>query len=190
MKGLTHNLSFRNYFTIGPYEKDTEYQELLSSIAKRGLLFAGLLGIACVSIFVVGHTVILGKTTVWFYTGAKAADKIMLIDKMVLIFISMCLISLSRTSISLIWSRLALSSIVWLATLIILLEDIASNDTSFSSAYIIVGLIIAIGTMPYKGWHIMALSLIVIVTTIITIRAARFGFDIAAVDPEPHQIVY
>lgn len=190
MKGLTHNLSFRNYFTIGPYEKDTEYQELLSSIAKRGLLFAGLLGIACVSIFVVGHTVILGKTTVWFYTGAKAADKIMLIDKMVLIFMSLSLISLYRTSISLVWSRLTLSSIVWFATLIILLEDIASNDTSFSSAYIIVGLIIAIGTMPYKGWHIMALSLIVIATTIITIRSARFGFGVAAVEPEPHQIVY
>lgn len=190
MRGLTHNLSIRNYLTIGTYEQDREYRELLGSTAKRGLLFAGLLGIVCILIFVFSHTIVLNKSMVWFYTGTKADDKIMLVDKVVLIAISTILILLSRSTISLFWSRFTLSFVIWLATLIILIEDIASNDTSFSSAYLVVALIIAIGTVPFKGWHIMSLSLIVILTTIITIRFARFGLKLAAVEPEPHQIVY
>ena len=77
-----------------------------------------------------------------------------------------------------------------LPCLIILLEDIISSDTSFSAAYIVVGLLIAIGTVPLKGWQILSLSLIVILTTIITIRSAQFWFSMAAVEPEPDQIVY
>ncbi|NGP77104.1 response regulator [Balneolaceae bacterium YR4-1] len=190
MRGLTHNLSFRTFFTIGPYEDNHAFQELLGSLAKRGLLFAGILGIIIVTIFVFSHTVFLNKTIVWYYSGSKAVDKIMFIDKLVLVSISLFLILLSKSSITLFWSRLVLSVIVWFATLIILIEDIASNDTSFSAAYIIVGLIIAIGTIPFKGWQILSLCLLVILTTIITIRTARFWFSMAAVEPEPHQVVY
>ncbi|MDX1628741.1 MAG: ATP-binding protein [Fulvivirga sp.] len=190
MRSLTYKLSFRTFFTIGPYEDNQAFQVLLSSLARRGLLFAGILGIVVVLIFVFSHTVFLNKSVVWFYSGATAVDKIMFIDKIVLVAISIILILLSRSSINLFWSRAVLSVIIWLACLIILLEDIISSDTSFSAAYIIVGLIIAIGTVPLKGWHILGLSLIVILTTIITIRFAQFWFSMAAVEPEPEQIVY
>lgn len=190
MRGLTHQLSFRTFFTIGPYEENRAFRELLEELARRGLLFAGSLGIVIVSIFVFSHTVFLNKSVVWYYSGFQEVDKIMLVDKVVLISISIFLIFLSRSSITLFWSRIVLSVVVWLAGLIIILEDIIANDTSFSAAYIIVGLIIAIGTMPLKGWQILSLSLMVILTTIITIRTAQFWFSMAVVEPEPHQIIY
>ena len=81
MRSLTHKLSIRTLLTIGPYEDNQAFKELLGSLARRGLLFAGILGVVVVFIFVFSHTTFLSKSAVWFYSGAKAADKIMVIDK-------------------------------------------------------------------------------------------------------------
>ena len=190
MRVLSRNISFRSFLTAGPYEQEPEFKQLLESIARYGLLIAGMLGSLVIIFFVSSHILLLGEEIVWLYSDTNAQNEIMLWDKSFIFLLCIACLLFSQTSITLFWSRLLMAFFVWISCLAILLDDIVSRDITFSTAYLILVLVLAVGTMPYKGWQISGLALCVIITTQVTISISQQLIGIAAIGPQPGQLIY
>lgn len=190
MKDQLHNFSFSRFLTLGPYEKEPDFRDLIESIAYRGMMTAGLLGGVSLLFFVLSHVFLLDKTVVWTYSDIDPQAEVMLLDKVLILFLCLACISASRMTLSLIWCRWLIFAVVWLVSLAILMDDIAARDISFSTAYITIALIIAVITMPYKGWQTGLIAIAIVITTELTILSARTFLNIPAVGPEPDQIIY
>ena len=184
------NLSVRTFLSLGPYEKDEGFRELLGSIARKGMFIIGMLGITAVIIYVASHLILLGKHVVTHYSGQDASSEIMLVDKSLIFIFCLTIISLSRTSISVRWCRILIFVFVWLICLAMLLDDIATRDLTVSPVYISFVLIMAGVGIPYSGWQTAVLNMTVIISTILIVYSAPLLFNISIVPLLLAQVIY
>lgn len=169
MRVLSQDLSLRSFFTIGPYEKDEGFKELLRTIAQKGLLIYGLIGAILVVFHVSSHVFLVGKTIVWDYSNFSMESEVLILDKILIFLFSSILIYLSRTSLTLKWIRISVFALVWFICIAMLIEDIAGRNTDFTTAYTAMALLFAVVMVPYTGWQTALLSLTVIISTAISL---------------------
>jgi len=190
MRVFSQNLSLVDFLTIGPYEKDADFRELLQNIAHKGLFIYGLLGVLIITFFVSSHLLLVGKTISWTYVGMDSRTEMLLLDK-ILIFVTCSLMMfLSRTSISLKSTRVLVFIMVWLICIAIPIEDIAGQDTSFTIVYNTLALLFAVGTVPFRGWHTALLSGIVIFFTFLALAVFPVLMELPIPDLRLGQIIF
>ncbi len=169
MKVFSQDLSIRSFLTIGPYERDREFRELLKTIAHKGMVIYGLIGAIIVIFYVASHILLSNSAVVWDYSKFGGNGEILILDKILIFLFSSLMIALSRTKLSLKWIRIYIFFLVWFISVAMLIEDIAGQDTSFTMAYTTIALLFAAVMVPYTGWQIGLLSITVIISTIAAI---------------------
>lgn len=169
MSGLAKKLTPRSFLTIGPYEKDAEFKELLRSLTRQGLVVFGLLGAIILIFFVFAHVFISGEVASWNYRDFDPDVNILLLDKTLILVICLSIIPLAYTSISLAWMRAIVSILAWLACMAMVMDDIAERDVSFMTGYTTIVLVLAVAMVPYKGWQMAILACGVIISMILLI---------------------
>ncbi|NGP75759.1 response regulator [Balneolaceae bacterium YR4-1] len=166
MKLFSQELSPKAFLTIGPYEQDREFRILLRTIAHKGLVIFGIIGAVVVVLHAGSHTLIKGSEIIWDYSQYNGDRQYLIIDKVLIFILCSSLILLSRTDISLKWTRILVFILIWFTTLAMLIEDIVGADTTFTMAWTTVALLFAAVMVPYTGWQIALLSVTVIISTI------------------------
>ncbi|HKK43939.1 MAG TPA: HAMP domain-containing sensor histidine kinase, partial [Balneolaceae bacterium] len=189
MTDRQHRISIKRFLAIGPYEEEPGFKTMLTELSQRGMFIAGLLG-AIVVIIYVGAYISIGKTIVWSYSGIDPGTEFVLFDKCIVIVLCLGSIFCSRFSFSLFNARLLIFFLVWVASLAMLLDDIAHRDLSVGPAYISLALILAVGTIPYKGWHTAVISFIVIVTSILAVHWVPIFLGWNAIELLSEQMIY
>jgi len=185
-----NRLSIRSYLTIGAYEKDEEFKELLGNIARQGMFFIGLLGALAALIFTSSHIFLLGKRIVWHYTVAHTQSEIMIVDKGLIFIFCVGLMLLSRTKISLFWSRLLVLLSLWLISQAMFMDDIAVRDLTVSPEYISFSLIMATVGIPYSGWQTALVNLFIISSTVLAAHILPVMYHITGVHLLTSQVIY
>lgn len=170
MRGILHRISLQQFLTAGPYEDDDGFKELLTTVARHGLWLAGLLGMSAILLYTASHILIVGKSIVWSYSDINPGSEMALWDKGLIFILSCACVLYSRTSVSLRRSRMLVSLFAWCIAMAILVDDIVVGDLSAGPAYISIALILAAGTIPFKGWHTAVLNAAVIVSAIVLVR--------------------
>jgi len=190
MRVFSQNLSLVDFLTIGPYEKDADFRELLQNIAHKGLFIYGLLGVLIITFFVSSHLLLVGKTISWTYVGMDSRTEMLLLDKILIFLTCSLMMFLSRTSISLKSTRVLVFIMVWLICIAIPIEDIAGQDTSFTIVYNTLALLFAVGTVPFRGWHTALLSGIVIFFTFLALAVFPVLMELPIPDLRLGQIIF
>ncbi len=183
-------LSIRTYFTLGSYEKDREFRELLGDIARQGMFFIGLLGAFAVIIYTSSYIFLLGKEIIWHYPVRDWNKEIMLLDKGLILILCLTTILLSRTTISVSGSRTLIFVFVWFISFLILFDDSASRDATSSQAYIIFALMMVVVGIPYPGWQMALLNLFIIITGIVTVHVVPALFNMPTAPLLLSQVIY
>ncbi len=190
MRNQLNKLSIRSYLSIGAYEKDEEFKELLGNIARQGMFFIGLLGALAAVIFTSSHIFLLGKRIVWHYTTAHTQSEIMILDKGLVFILCVGLILLSRTKISLFWSRFLVFLCLWLISEAMFMDDIAVRDLTVSPEYISFALIMATVGIPYSGWQTALVNIFVICSTVLAAHVIPALYNITGVHLLLSQVIY
>lgn len=183
MKVFSQELSLRAFLTIGPYEHDREFRVLLRDIAKKGLVMFGIIGAVVVVFHAVGHTMIKGSEIVWDYSRYQGGRQYLILDKLLILILCVSLLMLSRTDISLKWTRILIFILVWFTTLAMLIEDVVGADTTFTMAWTSVALLFAAVMVPYTGWQVATLSVTVIISTIVALDFMPVVLGIELAEP-------
>ena len=177
MTSNNRKISLSNFLTIGPYEGDPGFREILTLLAHRGILITGLLGAVAVTIYVLSH-ILFVKTVVWDYSNIDPRSEIVLWDKILIFIFSLVCIGGARLNLSLRSSRILIAIVVCLASVAMLLDDIAGRDINLAPAYISFVLMVATGLMPYRGWQIALLNVSVILLAEATFYLAPLIFGL------------
>lgn len=160
---LTSRKNFFYYLlNIGEQEKDTSFEATLNKTARTGMQVYGILGALMIISFVLMHIFFRGLQPVWSYSDYNVDLHLPLPDKVFILAISLFMLALSKTRLALKWNRLILGVAFWSVCMAITFDDILSGDVSFSTAYLSAILIIAASSIPYKGWQMGVLSLLII----------------------------
>lgn len=190
MKYLLQHISLPRFLNLGPYENDPGFRELLVAVCRRGMFIAGLLGTVAVLIYVISHILIVNKTIVWTYSEINPGSEIALWDKGLILIFSMGCIFFLRGTVTLTRARLLVAIVVWTLSIAMLLDDIGVRDVSASPAYISFALILAVGTMPYKGWQTGLLNLVVILSALGTVLWIPALMSLPPIPLLPSQVIY
>lgn len=160
---LTPQKYFLYYLlNIGEQEKDTGFETRLNKTARTGMQVYGILGALMIVSFVLLHIFLRELQPVWNYSDYDIDLHLSLPDKIFILVISLFMLALSKTRLALKWNRLILGAAFWSVCMAITFDDILSGDVSFSTAYLSAILIIAASSIPYKGWQMGLLSLLII----------------------------
>lgn len=160
---LTPQKNFLYYLlNIGEQEKDPGFETGLNKTARTGMLVYGVLGALMIISFVLMHILLRDIQPVWNYSDYDLNLHLSLPDKIFILAISLFMLALSKATLTLKWNRLILGIAFWSVCVAITFDDILSEDVSFSTAYLSAILIIAASSIPYKGWQMGLLSLLVI----------------------------
>lgn len=190
MRVLSQDLSLRSFLTIGPYERDEDFKELLRAIAQKGLLIYGLIGAILVVFHVSSHVFFVGKTVVWDYSNFSTESDVLILDKILIFIFSSVLIYLSRTSLTLKWIRISVFALVWFICIAMLIEDIAGRNTDFTTAYTAMALLFAVVMVPYTGWQTALLSLTVIASTALALTYLPLLLDMEPLSLRVGQAIF
>lgn len=189
MKDLSKKYFFRRLLTIGPYEQDDGFRELLRTITQKGLYLYGLLMLISVFLYVSSY-VMLGKSVTFAFEGLDPLTEIWLPDKLLIFILCIALIILSKTSLSLGKMRLLVYLFVWVVCIAMLMEDILKQDVTFTTAYTTIALVFAVVAVPGKGWHTALFTTWVILSTLLTVDIFSGVPGSLALQLEPAQIIY
>ena len=154
---LTETLksTWSRFFASVAYEKDPGFREVILRLSRRGMLAAGALGIVGVLVFLGLHAATGRVFVLWDYSDPRM---LALWDKLLVIGLSLTGLGLSRTQADPRWGRLVVAAILLVISVTSLLDDVASQDISFSAGWLGVFMLMAVGMMPYHPWQAFTFS--------------------------------
>lgn len=139
----------------GRYERDPGFREVVNRLARRGMIRAGWLAIGLVVAFVVLKQLTTEKTIVLWYPEEEGRRVLVMWDKLLIVAMSVLSILLARIPRGVRWGRFVVTVLVTAATTAIVLDDVANSD--FHLRYVTLAMILAVGLMPYRPIHTVAL---------------------------------
>jgi signal transduction histidine kinase/DNA-binding response OmpR family regulator len=164
---------------LPPRISDPEFRRQMESVVSRGLLFGGLAAIILATAFVAMHSVIGGRAVVWSYAADSSAKSIVVWDKVVLVGMGLVAILIAGWDRMARW-RIPIAGILILAACsVILVDDFLQQSVHFSAAYVVLVLLVAAATMPFKMWQMLILC--ILAASLLPLFATVFaaGQDIA-----------
>ncbi|MDZ7690144.1 MAG: response regulator [Balneolaceae bacterium] len=190
MKYSSRRISIHSFLTLGSYEEEKEFREVLKSLSQRGIFIAGLLGAITVSLYIFAHVIYNDRVILWSYSHINPQRDMVLYDKGLILIMCLAAIIASRTPFSLFTDRLIVGIIVWSASLAMLMDDLAGGDVSVSPMYISFALILAVAALPYRGWHTALLDFSVITSIYLGVHYLPELFGWPPTQLSPSQLIY
>jgi signal transduction histidine kinase/DNA-binding response OmpR family regulator len=156
-------------------ERETGFSEVVATFSRRGLLIAGALGVVVMLVYLFMHIVVMGYEPAWAYDLAEP-NRFVMWDKLLYLTLSLVGLVASRTNIVVTHGRLILGSLVFLASLAMLFDDVASGrQSSYSIGYLTIAMFLAVGSMPFRPTHIFLMSAGIFLAMVF--GPALVGFD-------------
>jgi len=190
MRDLSIYPVFKKVLSIGGYEEDKEFRKLLRSNAQNGLFLYGLLATIIITVYVLAHVLIEGNRMTFSLSGVNPKTDIWMVDKLLIFGMGLVLIALSRFSFSLGRIRMVVLLLFWLGCMGMVSDDIVNHDTSFTTAYATIALILAVVAVPYKGWHMALFTLCVVISNLIAVELGAYIQSDPGIELNASQIIY
>jgi len=151
------------YFFPDKFEKDPNFRDYIDRLSRAGLLVAGLLTIGGVMFLVGAYTLLFGFSLSWTY---KAGEPFVvpLADKVIIFFVGAIAFVLSRTRRGPRWGRPVVFLLVMAFCATTVLDDLARGDISLSAGYLILGMLVGVGSMPFRPWQVFLLGVTIILS--------------------------
>lgn len=139
----------------GGAETDPALREEFERLSRRGLRIVGWAGIAVPALLVImrlargirpGWTDIHGVQTALWDEGAVA-------------LLGLAALTLARSPRGATHGRLIVALLMLVTAVIVILDDVGRGGASFAPFYLTLLTFVAVGIMPYRPWHILALGL-------------------------------
>jgi len=138
------------------HENHPDFRHLLIRLSKNGMLFSGVIGIIATVSYIFANVMFDRRSLAWSYS---TIETMVLWDKLIIIFISIAAILLSRLKLSLNFTRLIFSVMIFICAFAILIDDVLNQDISFSSGYLTILLLLSAICIPFKPWQILTICI-------------------------------
>ena len=159
-----HRSTPRKYYWLkfmfpARYEKDPEFRDYLIRLTRPAMLSAGTIGIVFIVIHVGIYSLIFGKRFCWIATP-EAENLISIADKLLIIFLATICVVLSRIRLYPQLARIVFSFLIISGVMASFSDDIIREALHLSPAYIVLFLLVGVGTIPFRPWQIFILGAI------------------------------
>lgn len=176
------------YIFTDAYEKDQGFREYLTRLTSIGLRNAGIIGVLGPLVHFSVYVLLLGKKIVWFCTPE---DKSIYgaADKLLIIFIGVICILLSRLPLRPQLARLIVFLLLLIVCMAMLSDNIMTRDTSTSTGYSILVMLVGVGILPFRPWQVFILGLTITLQFYFSARYLPTLFEQAPLTPKIDSLV-
>ena len=179
--------SWIDYIFPDKNERDIGFRNYLGRLSSRGLLVAGILTIAAI-VIQISIYLIVGWKLSWFWRPGESLVYTVL-DKAIILVIGVICIILSRIHRGPQWGRLVIFILGLVFCCVIVGDDIARGDISFSAAYLALVIMVAASAMPFRPWQVFILGTIITVSFYILSRFFPFTSGMDTASPKANSFV-
>ena len=150
---------WHRYIAPGAFEREPHFRAMLRKTAHDGLRVTGLLVSVAVVLYVL-YRVIEGELPVWSEPArAGAVATIPLWDKVLILTLSVMLAVFGRLHVGLRMARGAMALYLLTVAWFVVLQSFEPGNYNLSAAWLTLLLIVGVGTVPLKSWHVVVLGL-------------------------------
>ncbi|NIO49266.1 MAG: hypothetical protein GTN73_07520 [Candidatus Aminicenantes bacterium] len=151
------------YFFPDKLEKYPKFRDYIDRLSRAGLLVAGLLAMGAIVFHVGAFTLLFGFRLSWTYKSGVAFVE-PLLDKVIIFFFGAIAFVLSRTRRGPRWGRPVVFLLIMAFCATTILDDLARGDISLSAGYLILGILVGVGTMPFRPWQVFLMGVTIILS--------------------------
>jgi signal transduction histidine kinase len=151
------------YFFPDKFEKNPEFRDYIDRLSRAGLLVAGLLTMGAVILHVGTLTLAFGWNLSWTYKSGEPSVYA-LADKVIIFFFAAIGFVLSRTRRGPRWGRPVVFLLIMAACAMVVWDDLARGNISLSAGYLILGMLLGVGSMPFRPWQVFLLGVTIILS--------------------------
>lgn len=178
----------RRYVFTDAYEKDQGFREYLTRMTSIGIRNAGIIGVLGPLVHFSVYVLVLGRRMVWFYPP-EYESIYWVADKLLIILIGVTCIFLSRLPLRPQLARLIVFSFLLVVAMAMLTDNILARDTTTSTGYSILVMLIGVGILPFRPWQVFILGSTITLQFYLTARYLPNLFDQAPLTPKIETIV-
>jgi signal transduction histidine kinase len=149
------------YFFPDEFEKDSKFRDYIDRLSRAGLLVAGLLAMGAIMFHVGAHTLLFGFNLTWTYKSGEPFVE-PLADKVIIFFFGAIAFVLSRTRRGYRWGRPVVFLLIMAFCATTVWDDLARGNISLSAGYLILGMLVGVGSMPFRPWQVFLLGATII----------------------------
>src|SRR5690606_19605812 len=151
-------VAWARYVATAALERQPDFRRLLRRFAHQGMQVSGLLTTAAVVAYL-AYRVGRGAAFVWAEPLAGASGTIQLWDKVLVAVLGLGLAALGRAGTGLARGRLAMALFMLAVGWLVVVQNFALGDVNLAEAWIILLLVVGIGTVPFRPGEVLALGL-------------------------------
>jgi signal transduction histidine kinase len=151
------------YFFPDKFEKNPKFRDYIDRLSRAGLLVAGLIAMGGTMFHVGAYTLLFGFSLSWTYKSGELFV-VPLADKVIIFFFGAISFVLSRTRRGPRWGRSVVFLLIMAFCAMVVLDDLARGDISLSAGYLILGMLVGVGSMPFRPWQVFLLGAAIILS--------------------------
>ncbi len=151
------------YFFPDKFEKNPEFRDYIDRLSRAGLLVAGLLTMGAVMSIVGTYTLVFGWNLSWIN---KSGEPYVLafVPQVIIFFFGAVGLVLSRTRRGPRWGRPVVFLLVLAGCAMIVWDDLARGNISLSAGYLILAMLVGVGSMPFRPWQVFLLGVTIMLS--------------------------
>ncbi len=151
------------YFFPDKFEKNPKFRDYIDRLSRAGLLVAGLLTMGAVMSLIGTYTLLFGWNLSWTYKSGEPSV-VALADKVIIFFFAAIGFVLSRTRRGPRWGRPVVFLLIMAVSAMTVWDDLARGDISLSAGYLILGMLVGVGSMPFRPWQVFLLGVTIMLS--------------------------
>jgi two-component system NtrC family sensor kinase len=151
------------YFFPDKFEKDPKFRDYIDRLSRAGLLVAGLLTMGAIILHVGTFTLAFGWNLSWTYKSGEPSVYA-LADKVIIFFFGAIGFVLSRIRRGPRWGRPVVFLLIMAVCAMTVWDDLARSDISLSVGYLILVMLVGVGSMPFRPWQVFLLGVTIMLS--------------------------
>lgn len=144
------------YIFVDEFEKDEGFRNYLAGMARLAMRNAGIMGIALPLIHFGIVALPTGKKISLLYS--PGGEEYCILDKLVIFALGLMGLFLSRKILHPQYARAIISLILLVVSLGIIFDDVSRGDVSLTVGYLVLVMLVAVGTVPFRPWQVFLLG--------------------------------
>jgi signal transduction histidine kinase len=173
------------YIFVDKFEKDEGFRDYLAGMARLAMRNAGIMGIALPLIHFGMVGLPSGKKISLFYS--PGGEEYFILDKLVILFLGMMGLFLSKKILQPQFARVIISFIFLVVSLGIIFDDVSRGDVSLTVGYLVLVMLVAVGTVPFRPWQVFLLGFGIVALFYFSIRFIPPMFGEESLSPDLNQ---
>ena len=151
------------YFFPDKFEKNPKFRDYIDRLSRAGLLVAGLIAMGGTMFHVGAYTLLFGFSLSWTYKSGEPFV-LPLADKVIIFFFGAICFVLYRTRRGPRWGRSVVFLLIMAFCAMVVWDDLARGDISLSAGYLILGMLVGVGSMPFRPWQVFLLGVAIMLS--------------------------